>query len=89
MIHPTAKATEAETIAHEHLVHLLLEQIERTFETGGRDEGLRQVGAMLRQLDASALRALVYGQGLQDESELTESENEPRGAEEGTSEPPR
>jgi hypothetical protein len=78
MTHPTAKATEAGTIAHEHLVRLLLEQIERTFETGGRDEGLRRVGAMLRLLDASALRALVYGQGLQDESELTESENEPR-----------
>jgi hypothetical protein len=80
MRHTTDKATEAETIAHEHLVRLLLEQIERTFDTGGRGEGLRQVGAMLRLLDASALRALVYRQGLQDEVELTESGDEPRDA---------
>jgi hypothetical protein len=73
----TSRSNEAETIAREHLVRILLEQLERTFEIGGRGETLRQIGAMLRVLDPPALRALVYQQGLQDESELTEAGNEP------------
>ncbi|HEY7636326.1 MAG TPA: hypothetical protein VH763_12305 [Gemmatimonadales bacterium] len=80
MVPHRTKATEAETIAHEHLVRILLEQLERTFETSGKGEALRQIEAMLRLLDPAALRALVYQQGLQDESELSESENEPDGS---------
>jgi precorrin-6B methylase 1 len=69
---------EADVISREHLVRLLLEQIERTFATDGRDQALQQIAAMLRRLDQSALRALVYEQGLQDEAELSEDEDEQR-----------
>jgi hypothetical protein len=74
MKHPVRKASEADIISSEHLVRLLLEQIERTFTTNGREQALQQIAAMLRRLDESALRGLVYEQGLQDEDELTEPE---------------
>jgi hypothetical protein len=76
MEHPLSKASEADIISREHLVRLLVEQIERTFATNGRDQALQQVAAMLRSLDEPALRALVYAQGLQDEDELTEPEGD-------------
>jgi hypothetical protein len=74
MTHHKSKASEADIISREHLVRVLLEQIERTFATDGMDRGLQHIRAMLRRLDEAALRVLVYEQGLQDESELTEAE---------------
>jgi hypothetical protein len=76
MKHPSSKASEADIISREHLVRLLMEQIERTFATNGRDHALQRIAAMLRTLDETALRALVYQQGLQDEDELTEPEED-------------
>jgi hypothetical protein len=74
MKHQVSKSSEADFISREHLVRLLVEQIERTFATAGRDQALQQVAHMLRGLEEGALRALVYQQGLQDEDELTEPE---------------
>ena len=67
-----SKSSEADFISHEHLVRLLVEQIERTFATDGRDHALQKIADMLRGLDEAALHALVYRQGLQSEDELTE-----------------
>ncbi|HEU5303233.1 MAG TPA: hypothetical protein VFU40_01205 [Gemmatimonadales bacterium] len=71
-----SKASEADIISREHLVRVLLEQIERTFATDGRDKALQHIAGMLRRLDETALRALVYEQGLVEESELIEAEEE-------------
>jgi hypothetical protein len=76
MKHPLSKASEADIISREHLIRLLVEQIDRTFATNGRDQALQRIAAMLRTLDETALRALVYQQGLQDEDELTEPEED-------------
>jgi hypothetical protein len=72
MKHPISKASEAEAISREHLVRLLVEQIERTYAADGPDRALQHITEMLRGLDESALRGLVYNQGLQSEDELTE-----------------
>ncbi len=74
MKHQESKSSVADFVSREHLVRLLVEQIERTFATEGRDQALQEVAHMLRRLDEAALRALVYRQGLQNEDELTESE---------------
>lgn len=74
MKHPSSKVSEADIVSREHLIRLLVGQIERTFATNGRDGALQQVAAMLRVLDEAALRALVYREGLQTEDELTEPE---------------
>jgi hypothetical protein len=74
MRHPVGKTTEAELISREHLVRLLVEQIERTYAADGPDLALQKISDMLRGLDGSALRGLVYRQGLQSEDELTEPE---------------
>lgn len=74
MKHQMSKRSEADFVSCEHLVRLLVEQIERTFATDGRDQALQKVAHMLRGLDEGALRALVYRQGLQSEDELTEPE---------------
>jgi len=74
MKHQVSKSSEAGLVSLEHLVRLLVEQIERTFATDGRDQALQEVAHMLRGLDEAALRALVYRQGLQNEDELTEPE---------------
>jgi hypothetical protein len=69
-----SKASEADIVSREHLVRVLLEQIERTFATDGRHKALEQIAVMLRRLDEPSLRALVYEQGLVEESELSEPE---------------
>ena len=74
MRHHVSKSSEADFISRDHLVRLLVQQIERTFATDGRDQALQDVADMLRELDEAALRALVHRQGLQSEDELTEPE---------------
>jgi hypothetical protein len=74
MKHHVSKSFEADFVSRDHLVRLLVQQIERTFATDGRDQALQEVADMLRGLDEAALRALVYRQGLQTEDELTEPE---------------
>lgn len=74
MKHPISKATEAELVSREHLVRLLVEQIERTYAADGPDKALQHITDLLRGLDVGALRGLVYSQGLQGEDELTEPE---------------
>jgi hypothetical protein len=71
------KSAEADFLSRAHLIRLLVQQIERTFATGGRDPALDEVADMLRGLDQAALRVLVYRQGLQTEDELTEPEADP------------
>lgn len=63
MKHQVSKSSVADFVSREHLVRLLVEQIERTFATEGRDQALQAVAHMLRRLDEAALRALVYRQG--------------------------
>ena len=86
MRHPISKATEAELVSREHLVRLLVEQIERTYAADGPDRALQHITDILRGLDESALRGLVYSQGLQGEDELTELEPD-TGPQHGGSEP--
>jgi hypothetical protein len=85
MKHHVSKSSEADFVSRDHLIRLLVQQIERTFATDGRDQALHEVADMLRGLDEAALRALVYRQGLQTEDELTEPELDSAKAE-GTSE---
>lgn len=70
------KPAEAAVVAREHLVRLLLEQLDRTFTTEGQEAGLRSVGDLLRRLDAAGLREYAYQHGLITESDL-EPEHEP------------
>jgi hypothetical protein len=74
MKHHVSKSAQADVISREHLVRLLAEQIERTFATNGRAQALQKVAELFRGLDETALRALVFRQGLQNEAELTEPE---------------
>jgi hypothetical protein len=78
MKHHVSKASEADVISREHLIRLLVGQIERTFSVNGPDQALQQVAHLLRGLDEPALRTLVYRQGLQSEDELTEPEEDSR-----------
>jgi hypothetical protein len=66
------KPTQAAVIDKEHLVRLVLEQLDRTFSTEGQERGLRSVGDLLRRLDATRLREYAYMHGL-----ITESDVEP------------
>lgn len=66
------KAFEADVVSREHLVRLLLEQVERTFSTEGSNKALYDLGNLLRRLDEATLRALVQWQGAADEDEMTE-----------------
>jgi hypothetical protein len=47
MRHDESTASEGDIVSREHLVRLLLEQIERTFVSDGRDQALQQIAAML------------------------------------------
>jgi hypothetical protein len=76
MKHHVSKSSEADFVSRDHLIRLLVQQIERTFATDGRDQALHEVADMLRGLDEAALRAMVYRQGLQTEDELTEPETD-------------
>jgi len=78
--HPMPKAQEADLVSRQHLVRLLLEQVERTFSTEGSQQALLELGNLLRRLDESTLRALVQRQGAADEDEMAEAgEDDPRG----------
>jgi hypothetical protein len=70
------KPAESAVVAKEHLVRLLLEQLDRTFSTDGQEAGLRSVGDLLRRLDATELREYAYRHGLITEYDL-EPEQEP------------
>jgi hypothetical protein len=76
MKHPPSKRSEADQISREHLIRLLVEQIERTFHIDGPTQALQHLAQMLRGLEEPALRGLIYQQGLQSEEELTETEME-------------
>jgi len=84
MRHRSSKRSEADQISREHLIRLLVEQIERTFDIQGRDQTLQNIADMLRGLEEPALRGLVYQQGLQSEQELTEAEIELKGGSDET-----
>lgn len=73
-----SKALEADMVSRDHLVRLLVEQLERTTALEGRNRAMQQIGEMLRSLEEPVLRALVYRQGLQDEDEMTEAGPEER-----------
>lgn len=70
---PMSKAQEADWVSREHLVRLLIEQVERTFSTEGSNRALNDLGNLLRRLDEPTLRALVQWQGLANEDEMTEA----------------
>jgi hypothetical protein len=77
--HPTPKTVEADLVSREHLVRLLLEQVERTFSSEGSRKALYELGNLLRRLDESTLRALLQWQGAADEDEMTEAGAEEAG----------
>ena len=47
MLHPMPKAVEADLVSREHLVRLLVEQVERTFSTEGSRKALRELSDLL------------------------------------------
>lgn len=79
MPHPMPKPSEADLVSREHLVRLLIEQVERTFSTEGSNRALYELGNLLRRLDEATLRALVQWQGAADEDEMTEPGEEEAG----------
>lgn len=72
------KGAEASAILREHLLRVLLEQIERTFSTEGQAAGLRLVAEVFGRLDDKALRELAYQRGLTTEFDLEPDESERR-----------
>ena len=74
MKHQVSKSSEADSVSREHLVRLLVQQSEQTFDIDGPEHALQKIAEILRGLDEAALRALVYQQGLQSEDEVTEPE---------------
>ena len=74
--------TQAEAGARRHLQRRLLEQLDRTFTTEGREEALRLVADLLDLLDTDALRAVAYERGIrsEDEFEAAEGSHGPSGA---------
>ena len=79
MQHAMPKALEADLVSREHLVRLLIEQVERTFSTEGSNKALHELGNLLRRLDEATLRALVQWQGAADEDEMTEAGEDAEG----------
>jgi hypothetical protein len=64
------KADEAATIDRQHLTRVLLEQIERTYDTEGRGGVIRIMEELLGHLDDPALREYAYAKGLTSEHDL-------------------
>ena len=62
--------TEAEAGARRHLQRRLLEQLDRTFTTEGREGVLRVMADVLARLDSDALRGYAYERGIRSEDEL-------------------
>ena len=70
------KAEEAATIDRQHLTRVLLEQMERTYDTEGRGGIVRIMEELLGRLDGKALREYAYTRGLTTEHDLEpEDEN--------------
>lgn len=72
------KATEGQEVMREHLLRILLEQVERTFSTEGQGAGLRLVAALFERMDDAALRELAYQYGLMTEADLEPEEENRR-----------
>jgi hypothetical protein len=53
------KAAVEGTAADEDLIRQLVDQVERTFDSGGRAGALASVTDMLRRLDPATLKALA------------------------------
>jgi hypothetical protein len=54
------RAEAAATEDYEHLVELIVRAMDRTFTTGGHEQGLEALAGMLRSLDQRTLHALAY-----------------------------
>lgn len=67
---------ETGAAARQHLLRLLLEQLERTFATEGYPAAVRMITELLERLDDDALRGYAYQHGIRTEDEL-ESETGP------------
>lgn len=68
------KEVVASEILREHLVRVLQEQIERTFNLDGQAAGMHLVADLLGRLDDRALRELAYQRGLTTEFDLEPDE---------------
>jgi hypothetical protein len=68
MKRPTTAETQA--ASRQHLLRLLVEQVERTFTTEGHVGALQIVTDLLERLDDDALRAYAYQQGIRSEDEF-------------------
>lgn len=64
------KPAEAAIIEREHLVRILLEHLERTFNTEGAVSAARLLEPLLLRLDATALREYAYQHGLTTEYDM-------------------
>jgi hypothetical protein len=70
------KSEEAREAVREELVRLLLDEVDRTFATEGREDGLRTVGDLFRRLDETTLCDLAYSMGLETDQQLETKEDE-------------
>lgn len=71
--------TEALATSRQHLLRRLLEQLERTFTTEGRETALGVATELLERLDDDALRAYAYQHGVRSEDEFEEEAGPERG----------
>jgi len=67
---PHITPAENNEASRQHLLRLLLEQLERTFTTEGHAAALRVVTDLLERLDDDALRAYAYQHGIRTEDEF-------------------
>jgi hypothetical protein len=70
-----SRAAESGAVDREHLTRLLLEQMERAYDTEGTGGLSRVLGELLRRLDDRALRDYAMALGFTSELEL-EAESE-------------
>ncbi len=59
---------------HARLVELIVRALDRTFSTGGHEQGLEVLAGMLRSLDQRTLHALAYRLELDVEPPVEEEE---------------
>ena len=59
---------------HARLVELIVRALDRTFSTGGHEQGLEALAGMLRSLDQRTLHALAYRLELDVEPPVEEEE---------------
>jgi hypothetical protein len=68
------RTEQASAEDHARLVELIVRALDRTFSTGGHEQGLEALAGMLRSLDQRTLHALAYRLELDVEPPVEEEE---------------